>query len=254
MDVRASSRAPAACAEFPNDNPALHGGAIWRSTEVVGTLSCVVPVRVLVVETVVEPGATRTGPVDLVAFEAIETLEPRDEAGNDDAAIEIVDDLDFSDLDIEDGPSTLPGDVTPSDTQADDPFARLVDVLREAARALGADDRSLLCLRALFGLARADAIAPAEHATEALVAGQVLVRGAKGLARANEFTGKVLAWQGVLRGESEDFSALGPLEPLDEWAADVVARVIGNPARADGIRRELRRRGVAAFGIVADAA
>jgi hypothetical protein len=61
----------------------------------------------------------------------------------------------------------------------------------------------------------------------------------------------VLAWQGILRGESEDFGALGP---LDEWAADVVARVVGNPARADGIRRELRRRGVAAFGVVADAA
>jgi hypothetical protein len=251
MVSRGWERAPAACAEFPNDNPALHGGAIWRCTEVVGTLSCVVPIRVPVVETVVEPGPTQIRPVDLVAFEAIEALEPRDEAENDDAAIEIVDDLDFSDLDIEDGPSTLPGDVTPSDTQADDPFARLVDVLGDAARALGGDDRSLICLRALFGLARADAIAPAEHATQALLAGQVLVRGAKGLAPANEFTSQVLAWQGVLRGESEDFGSLGP---LDEWAADVVARVVGNPARADGIRRELRRRGVAAFGIVADAA
>jgi hypothetical protein len=83
------------------------------------------------------------------------------------------------------------------------------------------------------------------------VAGQVLVRDAGGLARTSAFTSQVLAWQGILRGESEDF---GPLGPLDEWTADVVARVVGNPGRADGIRQELRRRGVAAFGMVTDAA
>jgi hypothetical protein len=94
---------------------------------------------------------------------------------------------------------------------------------------------------------------------EALLAGKVLVRESRGLARTSGFSRQVLAWQGILRGESEDFGvpgygALEPLGPLDEWSADIVARVVGNPARADGIRRELRRRGVAAFGLVADAA
>lgn len=223
------ARGPAACAEFPNDNPALHRGAIWRCTEVLGTLSCELPAPLSIPETVLESSHAQAGPAERVGFEVLEAAEPCDDPEDDEAAIEIVDDLDF--------------DV--------DPFARLVDVLGDAARALGADECTLVGLRALFGLARADAIAPSENAAQALLAGQVLVRGAKGLTRANEFTSQVLAWQGVLRGESEDFGALGP---LDEWAADVVARVVGNPARADGIRREIRRRGVAAFGIVADAA
>jgi hypothetical protein len=40
---------------------------------------------------------------------------------------------------------------------------------------------------------------------------------------------------------------------LDEWAAGIVARVVGN-GRSDAIRREVRRRGVAAFGFMAEAA
>ena len=74
--------------------------------------------------------------------------------------------------------------------------------------------------------------------------------------RSSPFTAKVVAWQGILRGESEDFSLPdgGALEPLDEWAADVLARVLGSPARADAVRRDVRRRGIAAFGLVSEAA
>ena len=84
----------------------------------------------------------------------------------------------------------------------------------------------------------------------------MIARTPRGIRRSSGFTAKVLAWQGILRGESEDFALSdgGALEPLDEWAADVLARVLGAPARTDGIRRELRRRGVAAFGLVASAA
>jgi hypothetical protein len=60
------------------------------------------------------------------------------------------------------------------------------------------------------------------------------------------------AWQSVIRGQAEDFSACGT-ETLDEWAAGIVARVVSS-SRADSIRRELRRRGVAAFGFMAEAA
>ena len=128
--------------------------------------------------------------------------------------------------------------------------------LEDAALALGAGDASLQSLGALFGQTRLDTFAPGERALEALLAGDVLAQGQRGLSRSSAFTSKVLAWQGILRGESEDFALPngGSLEPLDEWAADVLARVLGTPARADGIRRELRRRGIAAFGLVADAA
>jgi hypothetical protein len=37
---------------------------------------------------------------------------------------------------------------------------------------------------------------------------------------------------------------------LDEWAADVLARLFGAPDRSAQLRRELRGRGVAAFGLI----
>ena len=64
---------------------------------------------------------------------------------------------------------------------------------------------------------------------------------------------QALAWQGILRGESEDFAACGG-GMLDEWTASLVAQRLGNAQRADGLKRELRRRGVAAFGLVDQAA
>ena len=64
---------------------------------------------------------------------------------------------------------------------------------------------------------------------------------------------QALAWQGILRGESEDFGACGGAM-LDEWCAALIAGVLGQSVRADGLKRELRRRGVAAFGLVEQAA
>jgi len=136
-----------------------------------------------------------------------------------------------------------------------DPFATFMTALEETAASLGAGPHQLACVRALFGVTRWDAIEPGPPAIEALVDAKIVVaseaRRANGLSRGREFTEQVLAWQGILRGKSEDFTMC---TALDEWAADVVARVMGTPIRAEGIRRELRRRGVAAFGLVADAA
>ena len=53
-----------------------------------------------------------------------------------------------------------------------------------------------------------------------------------------------------MRGTSEDFSACGDAM-LDEWAADLLARLVGGPTRATTLKRELRDRGVAAFGFAA---
>jgi hypothetical protein len=60
------------------------------------------------------------------------------------------------------------------------------------------------------------------------------------------------AWRAILNGESEDFSLCGT--PLDEWASLVLARVVAAPHKAANLRRELRARGVAAFGLVEVAA
>ena len=38
---------------------------------------------------------------------------------------------------------------------------------------------------------------------------------------------------------------------LDEWSADLLARMMGAPSKAATLRRELRSHGVAAFGLAA---
>ena len=58
-----------------------------------------------------------------------------------------------------------------------------------------------------------------------------------------------LAWRAVLRGEVDDISTCGAAM-LDEWAADVVSQALGAPGKATQLRRELRSRGVCAFGLV----
>jgi hypothetical protein len=115
---------------------------------------------------------------------------------------------------------------------SDDPFAMLVAVLEDVTRGAGADEAMLATLRCLLGRTRLAASAPEGHAV---------------------LRAQALAWQGILRGESEDFGAVGG-GMLDEWCAAVIAGVLGQNTRADGLKRELRRRGVAAFGLVEQAA
>ena len=63
------------------------------------------------------------------------------------------------------------------------------------------------------------------------------------------FVARTKAWHAILLGTSDDFDACGGAM-LDEWAADVIACLLGSAARAVALRRELRSRGVAAFGLV----
>lgn len=235
----------APCAEFPNGNAALHRGAVWACADVVGAPSCALPE---------------------------DDENDQDEAREDQAGlIEIVDELTLDGAvdefelaaaapGAEADPAHVDRDEDEREPIAQDPFATLVGALEDTALALGAGEPGVACLRALFGVTRWDAIDaiaagnPGGPGIEALLAGQILVRSearANVVARASGFTEQVLAWQGVLRGETEDFALCAA---LDEWAADVLARVLGAPARAETIRRELRRRGVAAFGLVANAA
>ena len=243
MEPCASERRRTPCAEFPNDNPDLHHGATWISLELGSEPTCELPRIGLPVASMDEaPRATTEVDTDLLDDEE----EP----------IEIVDELCFDDA-LDDLPPDPEAPEATSERSGVDPFARLVAALGDVALLLGAGEEGIACLEALFGQARYDERSnPGERALQALVAGNVIVEGAKGFARSSQFTAKVVAWQGILRGESEDFALPdgGALEPLDEWAADLLARIVGPPARGDGIRRELRRRGVAAFGLVAEAA
>jgi hypothetical protein len=177
------------------------------------------------------------------------------ESVENDEPIEIVDELSFDDA-VDGAPPQTERIEPVSEPPPADSFAQLVSALESVARALGASDTAIATLDALLGQTRLDGSMLDDRTIEALIAGDIVARGARGVARSQAFTGKVVAWQGILRGESEDFALPdgGALEPLDEWAADILARIVGPPARAEGVRRDLRKRGIAAFGLVADAA
>ena len=229
-----SDQVLAACAEFPNDNPGLHRGAIWYCADLIGPPVCDCPERS------VEPlAAVTSDPPTAPAPPVIEAEDATDD-------IEIVEDLAFDDaVDESPAPPEVPGlapaiesmlapePEEPLAPAAEGcPFAMLIHVLQDVARAAGADDAAMSALGCLLGRTRLDSSAPDTRHT---------------------LRTQALAWQGILRGESEDFGACGGVM-LDEWCAALIAGVLGQNVRADGLKRELRRRGVAAFGLVEQAA
>jgi hypothetical protein len=160
--------------------------------------------------------------------------------------IEIVDDLYFSGVFEGAVDETAP-------SGGGDPFVTFASLLERVGYSVGGDEADAAILGALLGFTRADSTMPPESVMAALQAGDIVQRDARGMARTERFARQVRGWQGILRGESDDFSDCGA-PTLDEWASDLLARLVGNVARAPAIRRELRKLGIAAFGLVATAA
>lgn len=75
--------------------------------------------------------------------------------------------------------------------------------------------------------------------------------GARARATAG-FLATVRAWRGSMEGGGHDLSACGD-KTLDRFAAEICAALLGAPARAEELRLKLRRRGVAAFGLLSAA-
>jgi hypothetical protein len=239
-----SDPARTACSEFPNDNDGLHRGSVWYGAEVTGPPlfdraqgESSLPVPTL--EDDGRNGLSSNGNECLAAVETpTDAMSAVCEVDHEGDEIEIVDDLAFDDaIDESSAPREAPArecatrieDMPP----AADPFALLVSVVEDVARKAGADDLAMASLACLLGRTRLDASAP-DATTHVLRA-------------------QALAWQGILRSESDDFGACGGAM-LDEWCAALIATALGPTARADMLKRELRRRGVAAFGLVEQAA
>jgi hypothetical protein len=125
---------------------------------------------------------------------------------------------------------------------ANDPWRQLCAVLAAVATAEGAPAVAD-ALPAILVDRRIDGLA--DDAVAALTEGGLVADGALTAA----FTTTADAWSAVLRGTSDDLDACGGAT-LDEWAADLLARLLGSAARAPAVRRELRSRGVAAFGLL----
>lgn len=94
------------------------------------------------------------------------------------------------------------------------------------------------------------ALSPAS--LDALQAGKVGGLHEGTLVATEAFRRVATEWRSILSGEGGDLSNCGA-RTLDEWSADWIARMIGAPQELHALQRELRLRGVAAFGFVAAA-
>jgi hypothetical protein len=249
--------------EFPNDNPVLHRGVSWVCLDVTGPATAVIEYSLdsveeelpvapePVAETMAEndPGPVRDERVSgIVAVGEIDHDIDADDDDADDEAI-VVEELPPLDetacvegveaaavAELAEPATTLP-------PRPDDSFVALVSALSDVAIGAGSPHvASVLAGLLLHGTL--DHAMPAD-AAQALAEADI----AHGSEVTQAFLAQMKAWRAILGGTSDDFGACGnPM--LDEWASDLLARLLGAPSRAASLRRDLRTRGVAAFGLV----
>jgi hypothetical protein len=88
-----------------------------------------------------------------------------------------------------------------------------------------------------------------ERASIALMEGKILERTEEGWLETSDFARQRDTWLGALRGDAQDLSCCGE-STLDTFTANVVSRFLASPDKRELVRRDLRRRGVAAFGML----
>lgn len=123
-----------------------------------------------------------------------------------------------------------------------DSYDAFVQALTAVAMATGASRAAALVATVLDGSADLRGF-PEEIRASLVRAGVVEASGSR---VSEAFVATADAWRRVLRNESSDFSACGTAT-LDVWGADLL-RSLGTDGGID-VRKELRRRGVAAFGM-----
>ena len=239
-----------AAQEFPNDNPSLSDPCgILLFAYAAPPLLELSPAPVLLPVPLPLPApvpaplpeAPPPAPVALAEPSVPEPLAALSDHDTD-AEIEVVEQFDPVEFELVDP-------APPSAEVLSEPFALFVRTLVEVAEEAGCLKAAAL-LPAMLEGGHVEDGALSEATVDALVLSGVLVRSPSGIVGGEAFRVTAAAWRAILRGDSEDFSACGS-RMLDEWSADLVARLIAAPARTEQLRRELRTRGVAAFGLVA---
>jgi hypothetical protein len=224
--------------EFPSDNPDL-----WH-------------LRPPVIESVIDAVAAMAEQIaEMSRMPPPVTVAPtptRVEADDVEITVEVVefDDADFAMAENE----SLPPPPPPPEqaTEEADLFQRFVSTLVEVALAAGAATRVVGALPGMLGVTRLDVEALDATVIDALVASNLLARTSRGaVARSEALVQNAQAWRATLLGEETELVATAM---LDEWAAHIVASLLQAPQQAETVRRDLRARGIAAFGMLVEAA
>ena len=264
-------------AEFPNDNPDLHEGTIWVCLDVTGAPVAERhrrPAPVVEIHPVIATLAEPILPSTLEPLTAA-TMEPIVEAVAEPLAEPVVD--------AEPPPARESGifmtfSALKSEEELDEDGEILVEELGPLEDAILEAAVEPVVMTEPEPIAEpvvepiAEPVTASEPATVASVVAEILppasddayvtfvstlvdiaiahgaTAAAAELAPSLDGDAVAQAWAGILRGTSEDWDAVGG-SMLDEWAADTLARVTG--ADAQMLKRELRARGIAAFGLAA---
>jgi hypothetical protein len=220
---------PSLASEFPNDNAEISGGAIWVGAELTG------------------PAQLELAPYQPVKAEAFVLF--------------------FEDDDL-DGPVELAssgGSLSVAVHQSETLNVEPVDEVEVAPAAACAPafahfEAALVAALMAQGASRSAALLPRLLRLESLAADSVskevlLTLQSRGYLESNtryspKFRELCTAWSAVLQGSSRDFAACGTTT-LDRFGADLLAALLAVPAtRADELRRQLRKAGIAAFGVL----
>jgi hypothetical protein len=165
-----------------------------------------------------------------------------------DSVVEIVDftDADFAVVDCE--PIATPEALPP----ARDAFQTFVDALTQVALAAGAPARVVEALPGMLGAARLDVHRLDASTVDTLVHADLLSRTESGtVARSESLVVNAQAWRATLLGEQ---STLAVSSTLDDWSAYIVSALAAAPEKKEALRRQLRTHGIAAFGMIVEAA
>lgn len=228
---------PTPSSEFPHANPLLSSGTVWLSS-----LSGESRPRRFALATwqsIAEPAATpppeeeEAGPNQPPDAD----LEPCVGASTEPALLE---------PETPESSSTV--DHPPSD--AFDMYCRaLVTTLLSAGAT-----RSASVLQQWLQTGHLDATGLDEGVRRCLAAAGHLEESARGDQPTQSTRDTLQAWRAVLSRGTADLSACGE-RTLDEWSAGLVTALLGRSERETGeIRRSLRRAGIAAFGVIEQAA
>jgi hypothetical protein len=222
---------PSLASEFPNDNAEISGGAIWIGAELTGPATLeLAPFAPVSAEPFVlffeDDEGYVDGPVEL-------EIEPAVEAAVVDAPTAPVVDAQPA--------ADAPPAVVPAPA-----FAHFESALSAALMAQGASRSAALLPRLL----RLESL-PADGFTKEV---QLTLQSRGYLDSHSRYSQKFRdlcgAWAAVLSGASQDFAACGTTT-LDRFGADLLAALLAVPAtRADELRRQLRKAGIAAFGVL----
>ena len=253
-------------AEFPNDNPALHRGVSWVCLEPTGMAVAIahpdpLPVAPAIVEAEVVcsmsaaeiiallspvpeiPVARVSETVRLGATPRQADHEPQDDR-DDEIVVEDLPPLDetalLEGIDVAPEPAQ-PETATMVPAASDELWTVLVCAFADVAIGAGSPTVASV-VRGLLLDGTLEAMP--DEVMAALAEGEVVRDGALTAA----FVARTRAWREILLGTGDDFTACGSAA-LDEWGADLIARLLGAPTRAPALKRELRSRGVAAFGL-----